>query len=189
MTVYPSGDTIWFVDAGGPLLEEILAALPPAPPGAAPTYDLAAIFPKRIGGERRDALLVRVGWLGPMATLVRLDLDGVAAEIFLATGAGYYDLTSASGLALEFGIRPNLSAYEIAGADKAVMGQILDDIVLPRIGGGDARTEPVEVAGRALVLVQTPPDQQSLYLYVSGDTIWWLEAGEPHLTELVEQLP
>jgi hypothetical protein len=110
-------------------------------------------------------------------------------------------------MSMEVGFRPTLSAYQIAGADQAVMGQILEEILLPRIRGGEARTEPVEVAGRALVLVQAPRPQRvigeetqgavrlseestrTFYLYVSGDTIWWLEAEEPYLTELLEQLP
>ena len=193
VTVYPVGDTVWFVDAGGSLREQILEALPQAPPRSA-AYDLAVIFPKRIGGARRDTLYVASGWRLPLATMFPFDLEGLAEEVYLATGAGYYDVATASGMSMVVGFRAMLTAYQIAGADEVVMHQVLEEILLPRFRGGEARAEPVEVAGRDLLLVQVEgrrddePTEQ-VHLYVSGDTIWALEAEEPHLTELLEQLP
>ena len=195
VTVYPVDDTVWFVDAGGPLLEDILAALPPPAADARPGYDLAAVFPTRIGGERRDILSIASGWRPMQASFIRFDWTGIEEQLFLATGAGKYDLNSASGISLESGLLPGVSAYQIAAADEDVMQEVLHDIVLPRVAAGAARSEPAEIAGRPLLEVQAPPASgdrkllRSAYIYVSGDTIWWLEAEEPHLTELLEQLP
>lgn len=191
VTVYPVGDTVWFIDAGGRLRERILEALPLAPPGSA-AYDLAEVFPQRIGGARRDWFFLASGWGMPLMTRVPLDLDGVAEEVYLATGAGYYDVATASGMSTEVG--GFLTAYQIAGADEAVMHQVFEGILLPRFMGGEARAEPVEVDGRDLVLVTLQgrrdgePTRQ-VHVYLSGDTIWMLEAEEAGLTELLEQLP
>jgi hypothetical protein len=150
VTVYPVADTVWFVDAEGPLLRQILEALPQVQPRSA-AYDLADVFPQRIGGARRDWFFLASGWGLPLATMFPFDLEGLAEEVYLATGAGYYDVATASGMSTEVG--GFVTAYQIAGADEAVVHQVLEEVLMPRFMSGEAHAEPVEVAGRDLVLV------------------------------------
>ena len=77
-----------------------------------------------------------------------------------------------------------------------MLRRIVDEVVLPRIGRGTARTEPVEIAGRALIELESPTFSgrstdatATSYLYLGGDTVWWLTAEGAHLTELLDQLP
>jgi hypothetical protein len=38
-------------------------------------------------------------------------------------------------------------------------------------------------------VAKCPPPSREVHAYISGDTIWMLEADELHLLELLEQLP
>lgn len=190
VTVYADDDTVWFVNASGPLRGDLLAQLPPPRPMAEAAFDLADVFPTVLGGHARDLFTLRSGGLGwgtPLVSLAEVELDGFAEDVVLMTGADWYELITASGLAVRFGLLPSVNALQVAGSDEDMMRRVRDEILLPRMGGGEAQSETVRMAGRELLRVTS--QAATVYLYVSGDTIWWLEAEDPDLLEVVEQLP
>lgn len=198
-TLVPVGDTLWIVQAEPPLLDEILSVLPAAPTAAAPAFDLASSVPLVLDGARRVYLVVSSGWdyvFWPTENSPS-QLDAVALESFLASGITMDNVTTTSSVwtDTEGNIGAVLAAYQFAGADQDVLQGLLEDVILPRFEGLGSVHEPGQIAGRDVIvlrdetLIDSDGAPRPAYLYVSGDTIFVLDASEKTADAAIDALP
>jgi hypothetical protein len=198
-TLVPSGDTLWVIEAEPPLLDEIVAALPAAAERPGPVFDMAANAPLELAGNKRVYLLVSSGWdfVYWQSQNYPEELETIALDSYLASGIPIDAVTTTSSVWVddEGAIGAVLAAYQFAGADDEVLEALLEDIVLPNFEGLDSTHEPGSLGGRDVTILRdstllgadgTP---RPVYIYVSGDTIFALDAAEDAAATAIAALP
>lgn len=198
-TLVATGDTLWIIEAEPPVLGEILAALPPDREPAPPAFDLAASVPRELAGDRRVYLVVSSGWdyVYWLSENYPSELETVALQSYLASGIPIDDVTTTSAVWTDDAgdIGAVLAAYQFAGADQATLEELLETVILPGFEGLGSEHEEIEVAGRTVTrlidesLVGPEGDVRPITLYISGDTVFVLDADEEIIADAIASLP
>jgi hypothetical protein len=161
----------------------------PDPVATLADSDFAEVFPTELGGLPWDDLTIAVG----QENLDDQDEEEVAQfETLLdAVDRTIDDVTmvSATRISEDFTEFTYLVAFKVSGADadrvrEELLLAFADDLEQPRQESG-------QVGGKDVVIVydDTSSESPPFHLYASGDTVWYVIAGEPDLTEALERLP
>lgn len=198
-TLVPGGDTLWIIEAEPPLLEEIVAALPPTAERRGPLFDMAAHAPLDLAGNKRVFLSVSSGWdfVYWQSQNYPQELDSIALESYLASGVPIDAVTTTSSVwvADDESVGAVLAAYQFAGAEEEVLANLLQDVVLPNFEGLESNHEPGTLGGRDVTvlrdsaLLDADGNPRPLYLFVSGDTIFAIDAPEDTAVAAIAALP
>jgi hypothetical protein len=152
--------------------------------------DFAGIFPAELGGLPWDEIAIAVG----QENFEDQDEEGLAQwdALLAVLDASIDDVTavSASRVNEDFTEFTLLVAFRVAGVEA---DRLLEETL--RVFFADfsdnPRQESGQVAGRDVLLLydDDSPDSEPIHFYASGDTLWYVIAAEPDLTEAIEKLP
>jgi len=162
-------------------------ASPTPTPFAAPSFvgdaQLVALFPATIAGEALQTQSINGNELASVAN----------AEAIAQLTAGLTLIgKTLDDLSLGFGSYSNgaINAVRIKGVDAATVAPQLLPLIL------NDMAEPVQTAateaGKSVIRVTDGPDSpeaNARYIYLHDDIIWDVEAPEPDLTEIFQNLP
>jgi hypothetical protein len=115
-----------------------------------------------------------------------------------AASAGLEDLTTVTGFRVESdGTFSFVNAYQIAGADPAVMQEVVlaqfvesyaQEMALPM-------TETRDIEGRTMVILwdeavtAVTGERQPVHFYAIGDTVWVADVDDPLLDQAFAEMP
>jgi hypothetical protein len=170
------------------LADEVLAregSLPPPPQAEASLPDatgadpiLESLVPTSAGGEALTLSSTAGDSLQAM-------LDPAVAEtlegILAGQGKTIADLSVVSGGTPS---GASILGVRVAGGDASVLAP---ELYGSMAGAQDIEEAPAEVAGKDVTLLTL--GSESVYLYLAGETAWFVDAEEPALTEILTALP
>lgn len=164
--------------------------------------DLLDVFPTGLGDQpwqhvsaiTGEELFAGFDPLDPRDAASMAQIQGLLE----AANATIDDLTSVTGFRIDDdGTYAFVGAYRIAGADPAVMADVVQAWVVASYTEvmQEPRMERREIAGREAValwdeaLTTSSGEVQASYFHTSGDTVWVLGVDDSLLVEAFENLP
>jgi hypothetical protein len=175
---------------------------PPSPVAGPSSSDLVDAFPASLGDQPWQQLSVVTGpqLFAGLDPLDPQDAERIAEHegLLQAANATIDDLTSVTGFRIDVdGAYAFVSAYRIAGADPAVMADVVEAWFVASYAEAmqEPRMDRREIAGREAValwdeaLVTSSGEVQPSHFYTSGDTVWVVNVDDSLLVEAFESLP
>ena len=143
--------------------------------------ELEATFPETIGGEPLSVQSMTGDQLFVTAGEGSEEMVGRLEDVLTGQGKSLADLSIALAFTPDMSV--SVTAFQVEGGDAAALAPSILGVA-----GEEITQTPGQVAGKDVTVV-TDSTGSRAYFYAQGDTLWFVTAEEPLLSEVLAALP